>query len=101
MVYRLLRILDFLALALALVIAATGDAPRLTGTSDRVRTFTREIEFDYPNWIWNAAWTKLEQASIGAPYLFDRSTNKEIVVDYLRTTQSLMEAEFQIEKIYA
>ena len=101
MLYRVLRTLDFLALTFAMIIAATGDAPRFTGTSDRVRSFTREIEFDYPNWVWNAAWTKLEQASIGLPYLFDRGTNKEIVVDYLRTTQSLMQAEHQIEQIYA
>ena len=93
--------MDFLALTFAMIIAATGDAPRFTGTSDRVRSFTREIEFDYPNWVWNAAWTKLEQASIGLPYLFDRGTNKEIVVDYLRTTQNLMQAEYQIEQIYA
>jgi hypothetical protein len=97
----MLRILDFLALTFAMIIAATGDAPRFTGTSDRVRSFTREIEFDYPNWVWNAAWTKLEQASIGLPYLFDRGTNKEIVVNYLRATQNLMQAERQIEQIYA
>jgi hypothetical protein len=101
MLYRVLRILDFLALTLAMIIAATGDAPRLTGTSDRVRSFTREIEFDYPNWVWNAAWTKLEQAATGLPYLFDRGTNKEIVINYLRTTQDLMQAEYQIEQIYA
>jgi hypothetical protein len=84
-----------------MIIAATGDAPRFTGTSDRVRSFTREIEFDYPNWVWSAAWTKLEQSTIGLPYLFDRGTNKEIVIDYLRTTQNLMQAEQQVEQIYA
>jgi hypothetical protein len=93
--------LDFLALMLAVLIAATGDAPRLTGTSDRVRSFTRETEFDYPNWVWNAAWIKLEQGAVGLPFLFDRSTNKEIVVEYLRTTESLIQAEAQIEQIYA
>ncbi|RPJ24892.1 MAG: hypothetical protein EHM33_16280, partial [Chloroflexi bacterium] len=101
MLYRILRVLDFLALALAITIAATGDAPRLTDTSDRVRSFTRNIEFDYPNWVWDAAWTKFGQGAIGLPYLFDRGTNKEIVVAYLRTTQSLMQAEAQIEKIFA
>lgn len=101
MFYRILRALDFLALALAIAIAATGDAPRLTGASDRVRSFTRDIEFDYPNWVWNASWTKLEQASIGLPHLFDRATNKEIVIEYLRITQSLMQAEAQIERIFA
>jgi hypothetical protein len=33
--------------------------------------------------------------------LFDRGTNKEIVVEYLRTTQNLIQAEQQIEKIFA
>lgn len=101
MLYHILRIVDFLALTFAVIIAATGDAPRLTGTSDRVRAFTREIEFDYPNWVWNAAWTKLEGSAIGLPYVFDRGTNKEIVTDYLRTTQNLMQAEAQIEQIFA
>lgn len=101
MFFRVLQVLDFLALTFAMIVAATGDAPRLTGTSDRVRAFTREIEFDYPTWVWNATWTKLEQGAAGLPYLFDRTTNKEIVVDYLRTTQKLMQAESQIEQIYA
>lgn len=101
MLDRILRIVDFLALTLAVLIAATADAPQLTGTSDRVRTFTREIEFDYPNWVWNAAWTKFEQSAVGLPYLFDRGTNKEIVIEYLRTTQNLLQAEQQVEKIFA
>jgi hypothetical protein len=101
MLYRILHIIDFLALAFALSIAATGDAPRLTGTSDQVRTFTREIEFDYPNWVWDAAWTKLEQGTIGLPHLFDRATNKEIVVEYLHATRNLMQAEQEIEQIFA
>jgi hypothetical protein len=101
MLDRILRILDFLALTLAILIAATADTPQLTGTSDRVRSFTRDIEFDYPNWVWNAAWIKFEQGTVGLPYLFDRGTNKEIVIEYLRTTQNLMQAEQQVEKIFA
>jgi hypothetical protein len=50
--YRLFRILDFTALAIAVLLTATGDAPRFTGQADRVRSYTREIEFDYPNWVW-------------------------------------------------
>jgi hypothetical protein len=101
MLYRILRVIDFLALSLAMIVAATGDAPRLTGTSDRVRTYTREIEFDYPNWVWDAAWTKLEQGAVGLPFLFDRGTNKQIVIEYLRTTENLMQAERTIEQIFA
>src|SRR5512138_3935422 len=101
MLYRILHIVDFLALAIAVVIAATSDAPRLTDTSDRVRVYTREIEFDYPNWVWNAAWTKFKQGAISAPFIFDRGTNKEIVFEYLRVTNQLDQTNASIEKIYA
>jgi hypothetical protein len=101
MFYRILRVLDFLSLLIAIIIASGGDTPRLTGNDDRVRVHTREIEFDYPNWVWHATWMKLEQSAIGAPYIFDRGTNKAILIDYLRTTNQLMQAEFSIEQIYA
>jgi hypothetical protein len=101
MFYRILRVLDFLSLIIAIIIATGGDTPRLTGNSDRVRVHTREIEFDYPNWVWNATWTKLQQSAIGAPYIFERGTNKDILIDYLRSTNQLMQAEASIEQIYA
>lgn len=101
MLYRILYVVDILAVALAVIIATGGDTPRFSGQSDRVRVYTREIEFDYPNWVWDAAWTKLKQGAIGAPYLFDRGTNKQMVFEYLRTTQQLLQTEFAIEQIYA
>ena len=101
MLYRILYILDFLAIGLAVIIATAGDAPRFTGQSDQVRAYTREIEFDYPNWVWDAAWTKLLQGSIGAPYLFDRGTNKHMVFEYLRVTEQLIQTEYAIEQVYA
>jgi hypothetical protein len=101
MLYRLLRILDFLALTLAIVFAAGGDSPKLTGDPDRVRFFTRNIEFDYPNWVWNATWIKLEQGALGLPYLFDRGTNKQIVFEYLHATEQLIQTELRIEQIFA
>lgn len=101
MLYRILQVIDILALALAIIIAAGGDTPRFSGHADRVRVHTREIEFDYPNWVWNAVWIKLQQGTIGAPYIFERGTNKELVVDYFRTTHQLMQAEATLEQIYA
>lgn len=101
MLYRILHVIDFVALALAIIIATGSDTPRFTGQSDRIRVHTREIEFDYPNWIWNAAWIKFKQGTIGAPFLFDRGTNKQIVFEYLRVTQQLTQTEIVIEQVYA
>ena len=86
-------------IVLGLVI--TGDLPRLSNQTDQVRDYTRAVEFDYPTWVWDATWDKVEQAAIGSPYLFVRSTNKEIVLDYLRTTQQLMQSESRLEQIFA
>lgn len=101
MLSRILQVFDFLALAVAVIIAVAGDSPRFTGQTDRVRVYTREIEFDYPNWVWDAAWTKFKQGAIGAPFVFDRDTNKQIVFEYLQVTQQLLETEAAIEQVYA
>ncbi len=101
MIYRILQVIDFLALAIAVIIAAGGDSPSFTGQTDQVRVYTRQIEFDYPNWVWSAAWTKFEQGAVGAPFVFDRGTNKQIVFEYLRVTQQLMQTQAAIAQIYA
>ena len=101
MLYRILFVVNILAVATAIILATGGDTPRFTGESDRIRTYTREIEFDYPTWVWNAAWTKLEQGTINAPFLFDRGTEKLIVSEYLRVTGQLMQTESAIEQVYA
>lgn len=98
---RILQVIDFLALAIAIIIAAGGDAPSFIDQTDRVRVYTREIEFDYPNWVWNAAWTKLEQGAVGAPFVFDRGTNQQIVFEYLHVTQQLVQTNGAIEQVYA
>ena len=98
---RIGRILDILSMLVVLVIVGGGDVPRFTGDADRVRTHTREIEFDYPNWVWDAAWIKIEQATLHFPHTIDRGTTREIVFEYFRTTLNLMRTEFRIEQIYA
>ena len=101
MLYRILRFFDFFAVFLVLLFAVKSDVPKLDSDTDRTRAFTRQIEFDYPTWVWNAAWVKIEQATIGAPYLFTRETGREIVFDYLRVTLNIMTVENRIEQIYA
>jgi hypothetical protein len=101
MLHRLWHILDILSILIVLIIVGGSDNPRFTGNADRVRLYTREIEFDYPNWVWDATWSKIGQATIGSPYTFDRGTNKQIVFEYLRITGELSQTELRIEQIYA
>lgn len=101
MLQRIARLADLLSVTILVIVCASGSTPRLTGQTDRVREYTRGIEFDYPIWVWDASWLKLEQNAIGLPYLFDRATNKQIVFEYLRTTQRLMDVEFAIERVFS
>ena len=101
MLFRTLWILDKVVSILILGLLITGDLPRLSNQTAQIRDYTRAVEFDYPTWVWNATWNKLNQAAIGAPYLFDRGTNKEIVFDYLRMTRQLIQAENRLEQIFA
>ncbi len=99
--YRIGQIIDLLSVFLLLLIAGASDAPRFTGSADRTRFYTREIEFDYPNWVKDALWLKLEQAALHSPFLFERGSARTIVFEYLRTTEQLMQTEQRIEQIYA
>ena len=101
MINRILRLLDLFAVLLVIMFAVKNDSPKFNSDTDRTRAFTRQIEFDYPTWVWNAAWIKIEQGTIGAPYIFDRGTNKQIVFEYLHVTQKLMQVEYRIEQIFA
>ena len=98
------RIIRGLELTLILFILAAINSysnPSLTDKIEKVRAFTRQIEFNYVAWMGNAAMLKLRAASIGVPYSLDRETQKQIVTEYLRVTQTILEKEYQLQQIYA
>lgn len=101
MLDRIGRILDIVSILTVLIVVGGSDTPRFTGNPDRARVYTREIEFDYPNWVWDAAWLKIEQAALSTPQTIDRGTSKQIVFEHLRTTLNLIQTETRIEQIYA
>jgi len=101
MLYRLSQIFDWLIFTAAVIIMVSADSPRLTGEADRVRRFTRHIEFDYIEWSAEAFSLKLQQSATGVPYTFERSDNKRIVFRYLRVTQQAMQTEQRIEQLFA
>jgi len=101
MLYKTLWVLDKVFSLLIITVLITSDLPHATDQFDQVRRDTRAIEFDYPTWVWDAIWNKIDQGAISAPYIFDRGTNKQIVLDYLRTTDEITQTDLQIEKIFA
>ena len=99
--YRTFWILDKVFSLAILTLILTTATPRISGQTDQVRGYTRAVEFDYATWVWNAFWDKVQYSTLNAPYTFDRGTQKQIVFEYLRVTEELTQAEFQIERIFA
>ncbi|MCE9645297.1 MAG: hypothetical protein K8S20_04795 [Chloroflexi bacterium] len=98
------RIVRGLELTLALIVFAsvTGySTPSITDNIEKVRAYTRQIEFNYLTWMGDAALIKLRSASIAVPYTLTHEAQKQIVTEYLRTTQSILDQEYILEKIYA
>ena len=98
---RILRGLEITGL-LILLAAITGYSnPSLTNPIEKVRAYTRNFEFDYVEWMADAAILKTRAASINLPYTLEHEAQKEIVADYLQTTQFIFEKEYQLSQLYA
>lgn len=101
MIQRILRGLE-ITILLFILAALTGYSnPSLTNPIEKVRAYTRSLEFDYVEWMANAAVVKLRAASVNLPYTLGREEQKQIVMEYFRNTQSILEKEYQLSQIYA
>jgi hypothetical protein len=101
MISRILRGLEMTFL-LILLAALTGYSnPSLTNPIEKVRAYTRSLEFDYTEWMANAALIKVQAASVNLPYTLDHETQRQIVGEYFRTTQSILEKENLLAQLYA
>jgi hypothetical protein len=101
MFQRILRGLELTLILFILSLVLGYSAPSGADELEKVRAYTRQIEFDYASWMSNAALVKLRAASIGAPHIFDNTAQKRIVFEYFWYTQQILEKEYQLEKIYA
>ncbi len=98
------RITRAIEITLACVIFAalfTYSNPSLTDKIEKVRAYTRELEFNYISWTMEAALIKLQAACVGLPYALDRDTRKQVVIEYMRVTQLSMDKEYALQQIYA
>lgn len=68
---------------------------------DQFSDYTRGIKYNYFRWVANASWIKLQQAALGSPGYIDRPTQKEIVMDYLRQMERVLQTEYELDQLYA
>lgn len=98
---RLSRLLNGLILLAICSAVLSYSAPRAVDEVDRVRAYTRDIEFDYLEWMLNAAGLKIQQAAVGIPGYLDGETSKVLISDYLHTTQRVIQTEEALTRVYA
>ncbi len=101
MLYRLNRILTWTILTILCFSLFTYSEPRLVNETDRVRVYTRGIEFDYISWMFNAIWIKIQQGATGTPGYIGREEGTIAVTDYLQLTQQVNQSEDALNRIYA
>jgi hypothetical protein len=68
---------------------------------ERVRAFTRNLEFDYITWTLNALWVKLGQSALGIDDYLSPQTQHQVVLEYLDLVNHLYQTEDQLNAIYA
>ena len=68
---------------------------------ERLRAFTRPLEFDYVSWTLNAMGVKVSQLSLGVNRYLHSSDDHQIVMDYLDLIERMSVIETQINDIYA
>ncbi len=101
MLYRLNRIFTWIILVVVCFSLFTLSEPRLVDETDRVRVYTRNIEFDYVSWMLNAMWVKIQQGATGTPGYISREDGTIAVTDYLLLTQQVNQSEDTLNRIYA
>ncbi len=68
---------------------------------ERVRTYTRSIEFDFVSWTLNALSIKIEQAALGTGHYLSEEEQKQVVLQYLKLISNIQSVEDKLNEIYA
>lgn len=68
---------------------------------ERVRAFTRPIEFDYVGWIGDAAYLKIGQSALRTAQFLSPPEQKQVVLDYLALIRQIEETDRELNRIYA
>lgn len=68
---------------------------------ERVRAFTRQIEFDYIGWTGNAVGIKLTQTATRSALFLDPAGQRRQVLDYLKLVEQIQDLDSQLNRIYA
>lgn len=70
-------------------------------STERVRFYTRDEEFDYLEWTLQAFWIKFNQSALGINRYMTDEQGAETVLDFIEMTQRIQEAENELRTLLA
>jgi len=68
---------------------------------ERVRSYTRSIEFDFVSWTLDALSIKIEQAALGTGHYLSEDEQKQVVLQYLKLISNIQGLQDKLTEIYA
>jgi hypothetical protein len=68
--------------------------------AERVRAFTRDIEFDYVEWTLNALGLKISQTALNTAGYLPTELRKELIQDYMELVSQIRQGEAKLHTIY-
>ena len=99
--HRLIRSFDLIIYLLLGILLLSASNPIAGKPVDRARAYTRPIEFDYISWSADSALLKLQSSFLGIPGYLTNENRKMVVMQHLHLIERILQAEDQLNNIYA
>ncbi len=89
-------------LVILLAVAALSQSGyRINDPTERVRAYTRPVEFDFIDWTLDALLIKNVQGAVQAPEYMDIEAQRRVVFEYLDLVRWINRTKAEIDQIYA
>ncbi len=69
--------------------------------AEQIRSYTRNIEFDFVNWELDAIWQKINQVALDLPDYLGAAQQHQMVIDYLNLVQKTDDLNAQISQKFS
>jgi len=97
-----IRRYTFLSILLTILALWPGGSSMPPGNeTERVRFYTRQIEFDYLQWTLDAIWQKLGQSALNTAQYIPTPSRSQVVLDYLDLLRQIQRLEAEIAQIFS
>jgi hypothetical protein len=95
------RLIRLAILVIITALLVPGSALSARDQQERVRAFTRDLEFDYVSWTLKAWGVKINQSALGTSQYLPADTRRQVVLDYLDLVRQIRQTEGELNAIFS